>query len=784
LNDFAGIATRLKLPGYDPQDQRTLIPVLHQWLTQQRDWLLILDNADDLPMVRSFIPPKPNPGGHILLTTRTRATGAIAQPIEVDKLDEHEGTLLLLRRAGVIGPNELADQVPDEITTIAHAIVTAMAGLPLALDQAGGYIEETGCILSDYLQLYQQHRRELLNWRSQLSPDYPATVATTWSLAFQRIEQANPATATLLQFCAFLAPDAIPEGIIRQITDDPGDILKELASDTFKLNAALEILRRYSLVRRNTGTQTLTLHRLVQVVLQDTMPQEMQVIWAKCVINTLNKCFLIAPEQQFALEEYVPHAYVCLELIDRYGLTLPFAAELLLKVGNYLQVYARYKEAEVFYQNAIDIYKKLYGNDQLAIALPLSKIGQLYDSQDHFEDAESYYQRALTIYTKLQGEKKDITEIWHLMARLYHRQERYQQAEEAYYKTFGLYEAFDADFPGTFTANVETDIAILCHDLAMLYEERGNYKEAGELFKVTKLTTRNKLSLTTNGIAVSAFLDIMMKYYHDRGEYEELEELYQELLTTSEVQLGSEHPVTAAIIHELAWYRRWQGNNKEAEILYQRALSIREKVLGTKHTSTAKTLYYLGMLKRELGKDEEAEILYKQALNIYEQTLGSESQFTGSMLYSLAQLREDHGKSEEAYVLYKRALKIEEKTLGSEHPDIASRLYMLARLREEQGNYEEAIQMEQRALNIYENNQGTEPQYITSVLSYLAKLYQAQNDYEQAELYYQRALSMAEQELGADHSDTSKTLRGYATLLRILQREDEALELEARIKQQ
>ena len=61
-------------------------------------------------------------------------------------------------------------------------------------------------------------------------------------------------------------------------------------------------------------------------------------------------------------------------------------------------------------------------------------------------------------------------------------------------------------------------------------------------------------------------------------------------------------------------------------------------------------------------------------------------------------------------------------------------------------------------------------------------LYQARQDYIQAEAYYQRALSMQERDLGDDHPDTVRTLRDYAGLLRILNREGEALELEARIK--
>jgi len=63
---------------------------------------------------------------------------------------------------------------------VAMDIVRAMDGLPLALDQAGAYIEETGESLSNYLTIYQQQRAELLKRRGGIVPDHPS-VATTWS---------------------------------------------------------------------------------------------------------------------------------------------------------------------------------------------------------------------------------------------------------------------------------------------------------------------------------------------------------------------------------------------------------------------------------------------------------------------------------------------------------------------------------------------------------------------------------------------------------------------------
>ena len=91
-----------------------------------------------------------------------------------------------------------------------------LGGLPLALDQAGAYIEETQCSLADYLQFYRTQRADLLKARGGLVLDHPEPVATTWSLSFAQVEQRSAAAADLLRVCAFLHPDAIPEEIITE----------------------------------------------------------------------------------------------------------------------------------------------------------------------------------------------------------------------------------------------------------------------------------------------------------------------------------------------------------------------------------------------------------------------------------------------------------------------------------------------------------------------------------------------------------------------------------------
>ena len=205
-----------------------------RWLSSHEGWLLILDNADDLAMTREFIPPGKN--GHVLLTTRARAAGAIARRVEIQEMGTEEGALFLLRRAKYIAEDAPLDAAAEADQATAKEIATQLDGLPLALDQAGAYIEETGCGLSGYLDLYRSHAPELLRRRGALASDHPDPVATTWALSFENIEKANPAAAELLRFCAFLHPDGIPEEVFSEGAPELGPVLGPVGSDAFALN--------------------------------------------------------------------------------------------------------------------------------------------------------------------------------------------------------------------------------------------------------------------------------------------------------------------------------------------------------------------------------------------------------------------------------------------------------------------------------------------------------------------------------------------------------------------
>jgi hypothetical protein len=212
---YTEIARLLQLPQKDAQEQEVIVQAVKDWLRSRGGWLLILDNADDLALVQAFVPPACP--GRLLLTTRAQILGKLARRLDVETLDVEVGALLLLRRADLVTSDAPLDSASPSDRAIAMTLTEELGGLPLALDQAGAYIEETQCSLADYHQQYQTRRAELLAHRGQLIDDHPEPVATTWSLSFAKVEAANATAAELLRACAFLAPDAIPEELLVEV---------------------------------------------------------------------------------------------------------------------------------------------------------------------------------------------------------------------------------------------------------------------------------------------------------------------------------------------------------------------------------------------------------------------------------------------------------------------------------------------------------------------------------------------------------------------------------------
>jgi hypothetical protein len=282
--------------------------------------------------------------------------------------------LLLLHRARIIPPDASLADASNENQTDAKAIVTFLDGLPLAIDQAGAYIEETGCSLSGYRVRYQQERTTLLKERGRFFSVHPESVTTTFSLSFQHVQKSDPAAADLLRFFAFLSPEAIPFDLLLEGAPDLGKPLRRIAPNPQRVDRVLSTLYSYSLVRRDTATNTLSVHRLVQAVLKDEMSAGTQHQWAERTVRAVNRTFPhVEVETWQHCRQLIPQAVVCLTLIEQWNMSFPEATRLLTQAGTYLYEHAQYTEAEPLYRRALAIHEKMLGPDHPNTASSLHK---------------------------------------------------------------------------------------------------------------------------------------------------------------------------------------------------------------------------------------------------------------------------------------------------------------------------------------------------------------------------------------------------------------------------
>lgn len=720
--DYVAIAHLLGVPGHDAQKQMQVVATVKRWLDEQQDWLLILDNADDLSLLSDFLPLEDR--GHLLLTTRAQAIGTIARGLHVEKMEVSEGIRFVLYRAKLLEEDEPLETVSATTRTAAQRLVEELDGLPLALDQAGAYIEETGCSLSQYLGLYMQHRLTLLKRKSDLTSDYPHTVDSTWTLAFAQVERANVAAADLMRVCAFLHPDAIPEEILTEGAAELGPHLENVATEPLLLNDLFQPLRRYSLVKRDAEARLLNLHRLVQVVLKEHLDTSLQRQWAERVVFAINATFPTVEQSTWPrCERLLSQALASAQLMEQYQIVHEKAGRLLHETATYLYEHARYEEAEPLYQQALHIREQSLGPMHPDVAATLDGLAILYRTWGRYLEAEPLFLRSLAINEQQSGpEHPDTAQSLNNLAILYYDQGKDEQAEAFYQRALAINEkALGRDHPAT---------ARILNNLAVFYAGKKMFAEA--------------------------------------------EPFFQQVVHIMEQQLGPEHPRTITGLNNLAELYREEGKYEEAESLYRRALLIWETTLGADHPRVALGLTGIAILYQEQGRYAESEQIFQQALHIQEQRLGLESHQVASTLKYLAALYTGQGKYSEAEPLYYRALHIREKQLGEEHYLVAEALHRLANLYHAQGLYEQAEPLYLRTLVINEQQSEKKNANIVETLYDFARLKEAQGNYEEARLLYTRAFTIREQVPGTAHPETEEIRMHLIALLRTIGQHEDA----------
>jgi tetratricopeptide (TPR) repeat protein len=387
--DYALLAEQLDLKEKSERDQKVIVQAVSQALAHSTGWLLILDNAEDPADLRGYLPQ--GSGGHVLVTSRNRAFGSVAHPLQVKAMEPADAVKFLLKRT------------PQTDKKGAKDLANELGNLPLALEHAAAYIEKTGATFLSYLKLFETRQNEILA-RAEPPAGYRATVATTWELSFVEVEKQSKAATQLMNLCAFLAPDDIPLEMLRGGARHLPEPLSVAVADEFQWNEAVGALRRYSLVEASEGA--IAVHRMVRAVARERLDEAGRKQWTEASVNVVNTAFPFYSNDYRTWKQcarLLPHAQIAAEFGEKAGVAQKPTARLLNQVGLYLKGRAELIAARSAYERALKIGEAAYGPDHPKVAIRVNNLGHVLHYLGDLNGARKHFERALKIFERALG---------------------------------------------------------------------------------------------------------------------------------------------------------------------------------------------------------------------------------------------------------------------------------------------------------------------------------------------------------------------------------------------
>ena len=575
--------------------------------------LIVLDDVVDYQAIHPYLPPAQS-RFKVLVTSRHRP-GASYRRIDLDVLSADSALELLCRLVGT-------ERIEQELKE-AQALSEWLGYLPLGLELVGRYLaRRLSLTIAQFQKRLEKQKlaaKALLNSTEQGEMTAQLSVTAAFELSWQDLP---PEARKLGCRLSLFAPAPFDWSLVEYCV-----IQTEGKEEWEEALEELEELRDRFLVNRNllqlTEQQTYRLHQLIREFFQTKLAQlpeadrykqsfcQAMVAVAKLIPQTPTQ------DQIAEFTPAIPHlaevATVLTDWLRDEDLIWPFVGLERLHQGQ-----GTYDQAELWYQQCLEITTSRLGHDHPHVATSLNNLALLYQSMGRYDQAEPLYQQALEMAKQLLGHDHPL-------------------------------------------------VATSLNNLAGLYYNQGRYDQAEPLYKQALEMTKQLLGEKHPSVATS--LNNLAALYRFQGRYDQAEPLYQKALEIRKQLLGENHPSVATSLNNLAALYKYLGRYDQAEPLYMKALEMTKKLLGQNHPSVVNSLNNLALLYSDQGRYDESEPLLVQALQMRKLLLDEEHPDVAQSLNNLAFLYKSQGHYHQAEPLYVQALEIAERKLGSNHPD-------------------------------------------------------------------------------------------------------------------
>lgn len=290
---------------------------------------------------------------------------------------------------------------------------------------------------------------------------------------------------------------------------------------------------------------------------------------------------------------------------NQNGTSTIFYPTVIANKGLLYHTLGRFSEAEEFTKNALDLRKKLSGENSTAYAASLNNLAMLYKDEGKYNESEALINQALSITEKAEGKNSvDYAIFLNNKAMLFQTMGRFGQAEQLMQQAISLAEPLLREKSSNFQR--------LQVNLALLYQETGKYAEAEKLY-VDAINVKER-RLQANHPDLAHMKNLLASLYMTMNKYDKVEGLLTDAMKIYEKQFGKQHPSYAGTLSNLGTYHRVKGDPDKAEKMLKEALEIRRSALGEKHPLFSKSEEDLAMIYWQKGNYQEAGKLYKNVL--------------------------------------------------------------------------------------------------------------------------------------------------------------------------
>lgn len=122
-----------------------------------------------------------------------------------------------------------------------------------------------------------------------------------------------------------------------------------------------------------------------------------------------------------------------------YGLKHKDVAECLVGLGNARGKLSYHDEADEYFQETLSISRELFGSKHLIVARYLHNLGTSSINRGHYEKAERFLEEALTIQIEISGEKEErVAIILNNLGRLHLKCLRFEKARQFMERAFNI----------------------------------------------------------------------------------------------------------------------------------------------------------------------------------------------------------------------------------------------------------------------------------------------------------------------------------------------------------